>query len=431
MPGGGVHFRVWAPNHDQVAVIIDGARPVKLAREHNGYHAGVAVHAAAGSLYRLQLGNNVNYLPDPASRFQPEGPHGPSQVMDPEAFVWTDPDWRGVTLPGQVIYEMHIGTYTQEGTWRAAEARLESLKDLGITLLEIMPITEFPGSFGWGYDGVDLYAPTRLYGSPDDFRTFVNTAHRLGLGVILDVVYNHLGPDGNYLREFSSDYFSTAYKTEWGEAINYDDNNSQPVREFIVSNACYWISEFHVDGLRLDATQQIFDSSADHIVATITRAARRAAGSRSILVIAENEPQHARLLRAPDQGGYGLDALWNDDFHHSARVAVTGRREAYYSDYRGTMQELLSAVRWGFLYQGQYYPWQQQRRGTAALDIPAPSFVLYLENHDQTANTASNQQPGYANYRRWSVWQTLAAVCSDRYPTAAAAARRQRMRSVL
>src|SRR5437773_7858885 len=202
-----------------------------------------------------------------------------------------------------------------------------------------MPVSEFPGTFGWGYDGVDLFAPTRLYGSPDDFRSFVNEAHRLGLGVVLDAVYNHFGPDGNYLKEFSLSYFSKRHKTEWGEAINFDGADSLPVREFIVSNACYWISEFHIDGLRLDATHQVFDASREHILAELTRRARAAAPSRSILIIGENETQQARLMAPPAIGGYGLDCLWNDDFHHTARVAATGRSEAYYCDYTGSPQE--------------------------------------------------------------------------------------------
>ncbi len=250
-----------------------------------------------------------------------------------------------------------------------------------------MPVADFAGTFGWGYDGVHLFAPTRLYGTPDDFRAFVDHAHHVGLGVLLDVVYNHLGPDGNYLKEFSASYFTNCYKSEWGEALNFDGKDSEPVREFIISNARYWIEEFHLDGLRLDATQQIF-SSADHIISCITRETRRAAGMRSIVIIAENEKQEAKLARSYDADGYGLDAIWNDDFHHAVHVAATGHNEAYYTDYLGTSQELISAIKWGFLYQGQFCTWQRQCRGSFALDLKPASFINYIQNHDQVANSA-------------------------------------------
>jgi maltooligosyltrehalose trehalohydrolase len=379
---------VWAPFRKSVEVVIPELRAIPLERENGGYFSGVVASAGPGTLYQFRLDHGDILFPDPASRFQPQGPHGPSQVMNSSAYRWQDGAWPGVAIHGQVIYEMHIGTFTREGTWNAARQRLQVLAEIGITLLEVMPVGDFPGRFGWGYDGVDIFAPTRLYGTPDEFRAFVDTAHATGLGVILDVVYNHLGPDGNYLKEFSPAYFSEKQKTEWGEAINYDGADSGPVREFFISNACYWIEEFHLDGLRLDATQQIFDSSPEHILETISREARRAAGSRPILLVAENERQEARLARAPESGGYGLDAMWNDDFHHSARVALTGHNEAYYSDFTGSPQELVSTLKWGFLYQGQYFSWQKQNRGTFALDLPAPSFVIFMQNHDQLANSA-------------------------------------------
>jgi maltooligosyltrehalose trehalohydrolase len=364
-----------------------------LENEQNGYFSGIVEFAKPGMRYGFRLDGQRQAFPDPASRFQPDGPHGLSQIVDPGAFPWSDQAWRGVRLTGQVIYEMHIGTFTVEGTWTAAQELLPELADTGITLLELMPIADFPGAFGWGYDGVNLFAPTRLYGTPDDFRAFVDRAHSLGIGVILDVVYNHLGPDGDYLQEYSPAFYTERYRNEWGRAINFDGVDSQPVREFFVSNACYWIDEFHLDGLRLDATQQIFDSSRDHVLAVISRETRRAAGQRSIVLIAENEPQRAELVRAPEHGGFGLDAVWNDDFHHTARVALTGRAEAYYSDYRGTPQEFISALKWGFLYQGQYYSWQRQCRGTAALDLPPAAFVIYIQNHDQIANSVYGLRP--------------------------------------
>ncbi len=288
-----------------------------------------------------------------------------------------------------MLYEIHVGTFTEEGTWLSALRELPSLAALGITAVEMMPIAEFAGQHGWGYDGVDVFAPTHLYGTPDELRHFVNGAHALGLGVILDVVYNHVGPDGNYLGQFSPAYFSTRYTNEWGSAINFDDEWAAHVREFFLANAAYWIEEFHMDGLRVDATQQMYDSSSTHILAEVVDRARAAAGARPILMIAENESQNARLLRPPARGGYGFDAAWNDDFHHEAVVALTGRRDAYYWDYTATPQEFLSVVKWGFLYQGQRYAWQKAGRGTPALDVRPAQFVTYLENHDQVANAPS------------------------------------------
>jgi maltooligosyltrehalose trehalohydrolase len=266
------------------------------------------------------------------------------------------------------------------------------LRDIGITVIEVMPVNEFPGRFGWGYDGVHWFAPTHLYGTPDDFQAFVNRAHSLGLAVILDVVYNHLGPDGNYLGQFSKYYSSGKHHTDWGRGINYDGENSRPVRDFTVSNAEYWIREFHLDGLRLDATQDIHDDSPEHIIKELARAARVAASGRPILLIGENEPQHTCLVRLPEDGGYGLDMLWNDDFHHCAMVAMTGHNEAYYTDYLGTPQEFISAAKYGYLYQGQWYLWQDARRGTPAFDIPARAFVNFTQNHDQVANSPSGRR---------------------------------------
>jgi maltooligosyltrehalose trehalohydrolase len=393
---GGVHFRVWAPRSSKVDVVLadevsmSEAMHHPLASEENGYFSGLIPEARTGQHYRLALDRGE--FPDPVSRFQPEGPHGPSRIVDSSTFAWTDAAWRGVRREGQIIYEFHIGTFTKEGTWTSATEKLSHLKELGVTLLEVMPVSDFPGKFGWGYDGVNMFAPTRLYGEPDDFRRFVDCAHSLGLGVILDVVYNHFGPDGNYLREFSEDYFSTRYENEWGDPINFDGKNSGPVREFFATNAAYWIDEFHLDGLRFDATQQIFDDSKEYIVAEIARSARKAAGKRIIFLVAENEPQDSRLARIKENEGHGLDALWNDDFHHSAMVALTGQREAYYTDYCGKPQEFVSAAKWGFLFQGQRYHWQKQRRGTSALDLEPSQFVNCIQNHDQVANSLSSRR---------------------------------------
>ncbi|HEU4405372.1 MAG TPA: malto-oligosyltrehalose trehalohydrolase [Polyangiaceae bacterium] len=387
-PGSdGVHFRVWAPKRRRVSVAFEGseAREVPLEAEGaTGYFSGLVGGARAGDLYRFRLDGARSLYPDPASRFQPEGPHGPSRVVDPHAYRWRDRAWRGVGAKGQVLYEMHVGTFTPEGTLAAARAQLPALAELGVTVLELLPLADFSGRFGWGYDGVNLWAPTRLYGEPDDLRRFVDEAHALGLGVLLDVVYNHFGPDGNYVRQFADEYFTDKYKTEWGEPINFE--GPRAVREFFVENAAYWVDEFHFDGLRLDATQCIFDRWEDHVISAVQRAVREAAGGRQTLLVAENEPQKARLVRPEAKGGCGLDALWNDDFHHAARVALTGRNEAYYSDYRGSPQELLSALRWGYLMQGQRSRWQDQGRGSPALDVPAHAFVTFLQNHDQVAN---------------------------------------------
>jgi maltooligosyltrehalose trehalohydrolase len=359
---------------------------VELEPEPDGYFSGYSAEARAGDLYRFSVNGERSLLPDPASRFQPEGPLGPSMIVEPGVYRWRDARWPGVRIKGQVFYEMHVGTFTPEGTWKSASRELAELKELGITILEIMPIHDFCGRYGWGYDGVDFFSPTRLYGGPDDFRAFVDEAHAAGLGVILDVVYNHAGPAGNFLKHFSESYFTDRYATEWGEAINFDGPGSGPVREFFVANAGYWIEEFHLDGLRLDATQNIYDSSNRHILAEIAGRVREAAGGRSTVLVAENEPQDTRLIRPPDDGGYGIDAAWNDDFHHSAIVALTGHNEAYFSDHRGRPQEFVSAAKRGYLYQGQHYSWQKQRRGTSSSALGPTAFVHYLQNHDQVAN---------------------------------------------
>ena len=397
MPDG-VHFRVWAPSTSAVRVEIWSSthttgvpsHEAVLRAEGDGYFSGHVTEARADMRYKFRL--DAGSFPDPASRFQPEGPHGPSQIVDPLAFHWTDANWRGTSRNGQAIYELHLGTFTREGTWQSAMRELPALKELGVTIVEVMPVADFCGRFGWGYDGVNLFAPTRLYGSPDDMRAFVNRAHELGLGVILDVVYNHFGPDGNYIGQFSQDYFSARYRNEWGEALNFDGENAGPVREFFITNAAVWIDEFHLDGLRLDATQQIHDVSSTHILTEIGRAVREASRGRATFIVSENERQHTKLVRDTSDGGYGLEALWNDDFHHSARVALTGKSEAYYTDYRGTPQELISVVKWGYLFQGQRYDWQKARRGTPALDLHPASFVNFIQNHDQVANSLRGQR---------------------------------------
>jgi maltooligosyltrehalose trehalohydrolase len=397
--GGRVRFRVWAPEADRVDVVLyppkhpaqnspeQSERRLRLTRAGNGYFE-TTVPASAGAFYKYSLDGGEAF-PDPASRFQPEGPHGPSQVVDPSAFAWSRDEaaWPGVSIEGQVLYELHIGTFTPAGTFMGAIAEFERLRSFGITTLEIMPVAEFPGSVGWGYDGVDLFAPYHHYGTPDDLRTMIDAAHRHGLGIILDVVYNHLGPDGNYLGKYASSYFHQ-HNTEWGLAINFDGENSAPVRDFFLVNVAMWIGDYHFDGLRLDATQAIIDRGCHgaHILADIARIRREAAAGRKTIVIAENEPQDCCLICPVEESGYGLDGVWNDDFHHSAVVALTGRREAYYSDHLGRPQEFISAAKYGYLFQGQYYTWQRQRRGTSSLGFAPRAFVTFLENHDQVAN---------------------------------------------
>jgi maltooligosyltrehalose trehalohydrolase len=377
---------MWAPASKTLRVVLDGGGTLALQGEDSGYFSGFVPQAHAGSRYKYLL-EDGQACPDPASRFQPEGPHGWSEVVDAAAFQWTDRNWHGIALPRQVIYEMHIGTFTQQGQWSGALAELPHLAETGLTILELMPVAEFPGKFGWGYDGVQWFAPAHIYGSPDDFRRFVDRAHSLGLGVILDVVYNHLGPDGNYIGKFAPQFFCEK-TTDWGKAINFDDGDCGPVREFVIANACYWIEEFHLDGLRLDATQDIHDCSDDHILRAMAREARKRAAPREMIFIAENEPQEVKVVRDSQQGGYGLDGVWNDDFHHTATVALTGRNEAYYTDYRGAPQEFISSAKYGYLYQGQRYKWQRKRRGTPGLDIHPAAFVIFIQNHDQIANSA-------------------------------------------
>lgn len=386
----------------------EGSNGVSLERDDRGYFSGAVSGIGAGQRYFLRVDDDQRDYPDPASCFQPEGVHGPSEVVDAHAFAWDDAQWQGNSLPGQIIYELHVGTWTPEGTWTAAIEKLPHLAELGITLIELMPVNEFQGDFGWGYDGVYWYAPTRLYGRPDDFRRFVCEAHRLGLGVLLDVVYNHFGPTGNYTGVFSPHYVSGHHTTEWGDAVNFDGEGSEGVREFVAGNAAYWIREFHLDGLRLDASQAIVDDSPEHILTAVGRAAREAAAGRQVLIFAEDEKQRVQHVEPSDRGGFGLDGVWNDDFHHACRVAATGHSEYYYSDYSGTPQELISAVRFGYLYQGQWNHRQNGPRGTATWHLPAAHFVNALQNHDQVANSTHGMRghlltsPG-----RWRAITTL------------------------
>jgi maltooligosyltrehalose trehalohydrolase len=382
---GTVHFRVWAPECKNAVVCLiqnrsdSDHRMFDLFNENNGYHSGHVKEATEGMMYKFLL-NNDKLLPDPASFYQPSGPLGFSQIINLNTFKWNN----GFnTLPSRkVIYEMHIGTFTPEGTLQSACKHLEKLSEMGITILELMPVAEFNGSFGWGYDGVQQFAPFHLYGTPDDFRMFIDTAHQHGLGVILDVVYNHLGSEASFFKDFSKDYFSTKYSNEWGKALNFDQENCLPVREYFITNALFWVSEYHIDGFRFDATQQMFDNSPVHIIKEIVQIIQTSFPQKQFFFTAENEAQNAGELQ-----NYGIDAIWNEDFHRCATVAITSRNEAYFSDYQGTPQELLSCIKYGFLFQGQYCAWQKKPRGSPALSINRSNFINYIQNHDQVANT--------------------------------------------
>lgn len=382
----GVDFCVWAPDHRFLELVIETERKkprhYKMSRNKEGYFSLFVEELPEKTLYRFKLPNG-NLCADPASRFQPQGPNGPSMVINPE-YYWKDKNWKGIDAKGHVAYEMHIGTFTQEGTYEAAAKELPELADLGITLIEILPLNEFPGHFGWGYDGVNLFAPTHLYGPPTSLKAFIDIAHSLKIGVVLDVVYNHLGPEGNQMISFAKEYLSEKFSSDWGQAINFD---SIPSRQFFLTNAIYWIQEYHFDGLRIDATPWFFCSTPQHILQELSKVVKKAGKKRKTIIIGENEPQDTNLLRPYHEGGYGFDMMWNDDFHHTAQVRLTGKREAYYTDYLGSPQEFISSIKYGFLYQGQYYDWQKKPRGTPHLHILPQTMMIFLENHDQVANS--------------------------------------------
>jgi len=381
----GVHFRVWAPAAEQLALAIEGEREITLEPEAGGYFSGLVAGLGAAARYRFRLDGSRDLHADPMSRFQPDGPFGPSQVIDPNDSAWTDAGWQGIPAPAkQVLYELHVGTFTRAGTYSAAAQHLPFLADLGVTTIELMPINDYAGRRGWGYDGVNLFAPSRNYGTPAELRAFIDRAHALGVAVILDVVYNHFGPAGNSYFVYAPQFRAKSGANDWGDALDYAHPG---VREHFTTNAAYWIDEFHFDGLRIDATQTIHDDSEPHIIAEVVRKARAAAGTRTIFVVGENEPQDTAVITRD-----GLDALWNDDFHHSARVALTGATDGYFHDYRGTPQELVSAIKHGFLYQGQLYGWQRNTRGTPTRGLARSSFIHFLANHDQVANAGFGER---------------------------------------
>ena len=403
----GVVFNVWAPEHREVAVVVDGKADVPMTPRPDGYFTATMADVRAGERYWLRLAQGLR--PDPVSRFQPDGPFGPSMIVDPQEYRWNVPEWAGAEpRHRQVVYELHIGTFTAGGTWASARERLPHLASVGVTTLEVMPIAEFDGRFGWGYDGVFLFAPYHRYGTPDDVRAFVDAAHAAGLAVILDVVYNHLGPSGNVLPEFAHAYFAD-HSTDWGQGFNLDGDCSGHVRHFMRENVRVWLEEYRFDGFRFDATHAIVDRSPTHIVTELTAHGRAVAAPRRIHVSIENESQDTALVRQGDSDSSpGVDVLWNEDWHHSAFVALTGRREAYFTDYQGTAPEFASMATRNLLYQGQWYSWQKQGRGHDATKHPHEAFVCFLENHDQVANTGTGTRLHSSVDRgKWRALSTL------------------------
>jgi maltooligosyltrehalose trehalohydrolase len=391
---GSTRFSVWAPNarRVEVAVVQSGTvRTVALRAGDDGVHGGTVPGVPPGTDYMYRLDGGPD-RPDPVSRWRPAGVHGPTRVVDPHAFPWTDEGWRGLETADLVIYELHVGTFSRAGTFDGVIGRLPRLRDLGVTAIEIMPVSEFPGSRNWGYDGVSPYAVQSTYGGPEGLKRLVDAAHREGLAVLLDVVYNHLGPEGNYLRDFGP-YFSDRYRTAWGEGLNLDGPDSDEVRRYVVDNAVYWVSEYHLDGLRLDAVDRIVDLSPIHIAEELGAAvhAQGEAAGRRTLVIAEIDANDPKWVKGREVGGHGMDAHWSDDFHHAVHVALTGERSGYYADFTepGAVAKVLAQR---YVNDGRYSPHRRRRHGRPAADVPGDRFVVAIQNHDQTGNRARGER---------------------------------------
>ncbi len=387
----GVRYRTWCKHEAVAAVIVDGQknilRTIPLQAEGGGYYSAIDIAGAAGDLYRYRFGESQAW-PDPASRWQPHGVHGPSMVVDPHVFPWRDDGWVAPPYSELIIYELHIGTFTDDGTFRGAIAQLDQLIDLGVNAIELMPIADFPGARNWGYDGVALYAPSRAYGHPDDLRALVDAAHVRGLAVILDMVYNHMGPDGNYLGVYHSGYFNPEHQTPWGAGLHFE---AEAVREFFAENATYWMREFHIDGFRLDATHAIQDFSERHILAEIAARVHSEGG----FVMAEDDRNEPALLRSQNDGGLGFDGAWSDDFHHVIRVMLTQQREGYYGDFAGTADELAETLQHGWLYRGQRTRTDGHPRGRESSALAPEQFVYCISNHDQVGNRAFGERLGH------------------------------------
>ncbi len=389
---GRCQFLVWAPLLNKVEVHLTALdeRFIALEKDGKGYHHAVAENVTPGSLYFYRL-NGKTERPDPASRFQPQGVHGPSQVVDTR-FPWRDGSWTGLPLEDYIIYELHTGTFTAEGTFTAIIPHLGMLGELGITALELMPVAQFPGNRNWGYDGVYPFAVQESYGGPEGLKQLVDACHHQGIAVILDVVYNHLGPEGNYLADFGP-YFTGRYRTPWGRALNFDGPDSDEVRRFFIENALYWILEFHIDALRLDALHAILDMSPFTFIEEMAHSVHAEAKKlkRNIYLIGESAANDVRLIRDVSAGGYGLDAQWNDDFHHAVHALLAGEKAGYYQDY-GKFRQLVKAFAEGFVYSGEYSAYRRRRHGTSSKEIPARRFVIFIQNHDQVGNRAQGER---------------------------------------
>jgi malto-oligosyltrehalose trehalohydrolase len=388
-PDGQVRFRLWAPEHEHVQLALPEQRAVvPMERDADGWHQLITSRAGAGNLYQFILPDGLA-APDPASRYQPSDVHGPSEIIDPGAYRWRDAGWQGRPWHEAVIYELHIGTFTSQGTFGAAIERLDYLQNLGITAIELMPVADFPGSRNWGYDGVLPFAPDSSYGRPEDLKALVDAAHERGLMMIQDVVYNHFGPDGNYLSAYAPAFFNERHQTPWGAAINFDAPGSEVVREFVIHNALYWLREFNFDGLRLDAVHAIVDDSRTHLLDELAQRVRSTLPERPRYLMLENEHNDARRLTR-DAGGY--DAQWNDDLHHVLHVAATGEREGYYADYQGKTELLGRALAQGFAYQGQQMSYRGSPRGEPSDHLTPEAFVAFIQNHDQIGNRAMGER---------------------------------------
>jgi len=389
----GIRFRVWAPKVRSVSLrVIGEPDDHPMISEPNGYFTTFLAHREAGSRYFYVLdGDRIR--PDPVSRFQPEGVHGSSEVIDPGSFQWEDQGWKGIPTEELILYEIHTGAFTREGTFEAVLPLLNYLKfEIGVTAVELMPVAQFPGERNWGYDGTYLYAPQNSYGGPHGLKSLVNACHKVGLALILDVVYNHLGPEGNYLGDFGP-YFTDRYRTPWGPAVNYDGPESDEVRRFIISNALYWVTEFHIDGLRVDAIHGIFDFSARHILYDLREAVHQQAKrlGRQVAVIAESDLNDARVVDPPAKGGHGLNAQWNDDFHHCLHTLLTKERGGYYEDF-GEVDQMIKSFKEGFVYSGQYSSFRRRRHGNSSRHLPPGKFVVFSQNHDQVGNRAKGDR---------------------------------------
>jgi maltooligosyltrehalose trehalohydrolase len=389
---GRCRFLVWAPSANRVEVHLTAPaeRVLPLEKDGKGYHHVIVENMMPGSLYFYRL-NGQAERPDPTSKFQPQGVHGPSQVVDSN-FSWSDEGWTGLPFENYIIYELHTGTFTAEGTFTAVIPHLDMLGELGITALELMPVAQFPGNRNWGYDGVYPFAVQESYGGPQGLQQLVDACHSRGMAVVLDVVYNHLGPEGNYLADFGP-YFTGRYQTPWGRALNFDGPDSDEVRRFFIENALYWIREFHIDALRLDALHAILDTSPFTFIEELAHSVHNEAKklNRKVYLIGESAANDARLIRDVPAGGYGLDAQWNDDFHHAVHVLLTGEKTGYYQDY-GKFRQLVKAFAEGFVYSGEYSAYRQRRHGMSSEDIPARRFVVFIQNHDQVGNRAQGDR---------------------------------------